>query len=230
MFDRPRGLIAIMIAAASMLAGFDLLEQCARSDSANESAPAQQSTRSTPPPLQVEEDTPLLLDSHPPDEPPGGVSAATSVPHINSACYVCHANYKNEELAHTHAKTNVGCVNCHGPSRAHALDEANLTPPDIMYWPSRIATSCYLCHTNHNAPAKTVIMRWQQRCVDKDPKYLVCTDCHGDHRLRVRTTIWNKRTGEVVSKSRPRVIAAQPGAQGAQAGPAPESNQVQSNK
>ena len=34
-----------------------------------------------------------------------------------------------------HAKENVGCMKCHGASRAHRNDEDNVTAPDKMFAP-----------------------------------------------------------------------------------------------
>ena len=75
---------------------------------------------------------PLLLE----DEPAGGASNGSAAD--NSRCFVCHVNYMQEKLATTHAKVNIGCANCHGPSDAHIADESwasggNGTAPDRMY-------------------------------------------------------------------------------------------------
>ncbi len=118
----------------------------------------------------------------------------------NAACYPCHANYRKETLAEVHRKANVGCVRCHGPSRAHLGDEDGLVPPDVMYWPERIDSSCTECHPKHNVPARDVLARWRQRCPEKtDPGSLVCTDCHGEHRLQERTLAWDKKTGKLLT-------------------------------
>jgi hypothetical protein len=93
----------------------------------------------------------------------------------------------------------VGCVKCHGPSYAHRDDENNATPPDVMYWPQRIDPACLECHETHDAPAKQVIAMWQKRCHGKtNPQQLVCTDCHGQHRLKFRTVWWDKKTGKLI--------------------------------
>jgi len=117
----------------------------------------------------------------------------------NSPCYVCHVNYEDEEFVTTHAAENVGCVDCHGQSYEHRDDEDNVTPPDVLYGPDAIAPSCAKCHETHDVPAAKVIARWQERCpVKEDPDELVCTDCHGEHRLRFRTVWWDKKTKELV--------------------------------
>jgi hypothetical protein len=118
---------------------------------------------------------------------------------INQACFVCHENYKTEELVGWHAQEKVGCIKCHGPSLAHRNDEDNVTPPDIMFPPEKIEAACIECHDTHDAPAKDVIARWQQRCPQKtDPAALLCTDCHGHHRLEKRVVRWDKSTGKLL--------------------------------
>jgi formate-dependent nitrite reductase cytochrome c552 subunit len=151
-----------------------------------------------PPPLKVDKEAPLLLD-----EPnPKGVTK-TPVGRLadNSACHVCHTNYQEESLALVHAKANVGCVKCHGDSIAHRNDEANITPPDTLYPLAKIDTACHRCHKAHDAPAAKVIGRWQERCPAKtNPKDIVCTDCHGEHRLKLRTVRWDKETRKLLLK------------------------------
>ena len=118
----------------------------------------------------------------------------------NSACFKCHDAFKGQPLVVTHAEKEVGCIDCHGESQAHRNDENNATPPDKMYAPEDIDKMCGKCHLKHKAGARQVIARWQQRCPEKtDPEKIVCTNCHFQHRLKVRTVIWNKKTGKLVS-------------------------------
>lgn len=150
-----------------------------------------------PPPLKVDKTAPLLLDEPPKKEKPqtAGPAAAN-----NSACHVCHTNYQEEQLALSHARADIGCVKCHGQSIAHRNDEANITPPDTMYAPGKIDVACRACHRTHDVPAAKVIARWQERCPGRsDVKSIVCTDCHGTHRLKLRTVRWNKDTGKLLS-------------------------------
>ncbi len=127
----------------------------------------------------------------------------------NSACYVCHGNYDGESLALTHAKEEIGCVDCHGESHDHRNDEDNITPPEKMYAPDGINKMCGECHENHNVEPSKVIARWQKRCPAKtDPKKIVCTDCHFEHRLKFRTVWWNKKTGELVIRGKERTKVA----------------------
>jgi hypothetical protein len=118
----------------------------------------------------------------------------------NTACFVCHANYRSEALANRHAGANVGCAGCHGQSFAHRNDENNTTPPEKMYSADKINSFCQSCHNSHDVPPDKIVARWTERNPDKtDPDNIVCTDCHGDHRMKVRTIIWDKKTGKLLS-------------------------------
>jgi hypothetical protein len=161
-----------------------------------------------PPPLKVNKGAPLLLDA-------GSKKAADKLAgrgHAdNESCFVCHGNYRQESLAGVHAAADVGCVKCHGDSFAHRNDEDNITPPDIIYAPRDIEPMCGKCHETHNAPAAKVIARWQERCPAKtNPRDLVCTDCHGEHRLKVRTVCWDKKTRQVLLRQKDKPARTEP--------------------
>lgn len=150
-----------------------------------------------PPPLKVDKSAPLLLDE-PVKKDAGNVPEGPVAD--NSACHVCHTNYQEEWLAVTHAKANVGCVKCHGQSLDHRNDEDNITPPDKIYPAAKIDAACHKCHEDHNVPAVKVVAQWQKRCPAKtDASQIVCTDCHGDHRLKIRTVQWDKETRKLLS-------------------------------
>jgi hypothetical protein len=152
-----------------------------------------------PPPLKVDHSAPLLL-GEPVKPEPGGQSDGPVAD--NSACFVCHGNFQDESLANVHAKANVGCVKCHGNSLAHRSDEDNITPPDIMIPQAMIDKACHKCHEDHNVPAKKVVAQWQKRCPQKtDASQIVCVDCHGEHRMKVRTVLWDKQTGKLLSRT-----------------------------
>ncbi len=150
------------------------------------------------PALEVDKGAPLLLDSLPeakPEKTPGEGPVAD-----NGACYCCHRNYEEELMVQQHAKANVGCVKCHGESVAHRNDEDNITPPDMIYAADQIEKNCEKCHDSHDAPAKKVIAAWQEKCPAKTHvEDLLCTDCHGDHRLKVRTVRWDKHTRKLIA-------------------------------
>jgi hypothetical protein len=143
-----------------------------------------------------------LLDE-PTEEEKASAAAITEAAAGNMACFVCHANYRNEFIAQRHARADIGCVNCHGDSLAHRNDENNTTPPETMYPAEKIDPFCQSCHDAHNVPPKEIVARWKERGIGKtDPARIVCTDCHGDHRMEVRTVIWNKKTGKLLRTNR----------------------------
>ncbi len=148
-------------------------------------------------PLKVDKAAPLLLDE-PPAKPPEAFDPKKPRAD-NSACFVCHGNFQEESMVAVHAKENVGCMKCHGASRAHRNDEDNVTAPDKMFAPARIDNACRECHEDHNASARKVIAMFQARfSANTDPKKVVCTDCHGEHRLKVRSVSWDKRHGQAL--------------------------------
>jgi len=154
------------------------------------------------PPLVVDSDTPLLLDE-PTQEQLDSADMTTKAMVENATCFVCHANYSYEGLASLHAKANIGCAVCHGQSLAHKNDENNTTPPEKMYSADKIDSFCQGCHNSHDVPAGKVVAHWMKRNIDKtNPDKIVCTDCHGDHRIKVRTIIWDKKTGKLLRTNR----------------------------
>jgi hypothetical protein len=160
---------------------------------------AAQEEESALPPLEVDADAPLLLEG--PEEAASPTSEPLEVAAAdNQPCFVCHVNYEDETLASGHAAEGIGCVTCHGDSFAHRNDENNTTPPDVIYAASAIDPACGKCHRTHDAPAREVVALWLERCPEKrDPATIVCTDCHGEHRLAVRTVRWNKETRELIT-------------------------------
>jgi hypothetical protein len=112
-------------------------------------------------------------------------------------CNDCHMDYIGEPLALAHSKAGMSCDSCHGRSRAHYSDESNTTPPDQMYPADKIDPFCQGCHHSHDVPPGKVVTLWMKRNSDKtSPDKIVCTDCHGEHRMKVRTIIWDKETGK----------------------------------
>lgn len=151
------------------------------------------------PPLEVDADAPLLLDE-PGDAEKASPGTAKEILTKNQACFVCHVNYKEDPLVAWHASAEIGCTACHGTSYPHRNDENNTTPPDVMYPARKVDALCRKCHETHDAPAGAVIARWLERHPGKtDPKGIVCTDCHGDHRLKLRSVRWDKDTGELLT-------------------------------
>jgi hypothetical protein len=151
------------------------------------------------PPLIIDKNAPLLLDA--PKE--GDAAKLRPYLRINASCYVCHDNYKSERLAVIHAKEEIGCADCHGKSLEHQNDEDNITPPEIMFPLAKIDGLCAECHDSHDVSARKVLTRWSQRCPEKTEfDEVVCTDCHGYHRLEKRIVRWDKETGDVIVEAR----------------------------
>ncbi|UCD49285.1 MAG: hypothetical protein JSW27_17350 [Phycisphaerales bacterium] len=127
----------------------------------------------------------------------------------NPFCKACHLDFDEDELALNHEIAGIGCERCHGESLKHRSDEANITPPQLMYPKERINPSCMMCHPRHEIrhvedhqtileAGLSVFETEEASCDDKDAKKY-CIDCHGPHhRMKVRTIRWNKATGEVL--------------------------------
>lgn len=124
----------------------------------------------------------------------------------NEFCSACHYGFDEEELAANHRKAGIGCERCHGESERHRSDEANVTPPEIMYPKDKINPTCMMCHPRHEikhvkshdlflAGADTIFD------TDSDSPKLYCTTCHAKkHRINVRSVRWNKATGELLDE------------------------------
>lgn len=132
---------------------------------------------------------PLLLE----DEPStNGLSGAMA---DNSRCQVCHLNFAMEKLALTHARTNIGCATCHGPSDKHIADESwasggNGTAPDIMFPRLKIDKACMECHKPEQVFLKNEKHKPVWWIIASQQK--VCTECHGDHRMVKRRCQWKE--------------------------------------
>jgi len=125
----------------------------------------------------------------------------------NPFCNACHADFEEEELVFNHMIAGIGCERCHGESERHRSDEANITPPELMYSRARINPTCMMCHPRENiehvndhklflAGAETVFDEAMPKGPDK-----VCTDCHAKgHRMNVRTVRWDKATGKILEE------------------------------
>jgi hypothetical protein len=148
------------------------------------------------PSLEVTPDAPRLE----------GVEATTAPAMLadNSFCFVCHGNYRQEHLASRHATEGIGCADCHGPSFAHRNDENHTTPPDVMFPARSIDRACRECHATHDVPPRTLIARFLERCPDQTrASAVVCTDCHGEHRLARRIVRWDKQTRALITDTPP---------------------------
>lgn len=161
---------------------------CKPTDTTPQSAMATGGTTEVLPPAAASAMPPaktplLLLDEAEADATAAGPAAD------NSRCFVCHINYEEELIASSHARRNIGCVNCHGVSDAHIADESwgsggNGTAPEIMYPRDKVKPACMACHPGEK------LSKTQHELVlaPSDPR--VCTDCHGNHRLPQRRCKW----------------------------------------
>ena len=130
----------------------------------------------------------------PPHEPLGSpIEIAAAGPADNSFCYVCHLNFKKETLAQSHRPSGLGCASCHGYSDKHSSDEDGVTPPEVMYAQGKVNPSCVKCHNGYGTFAAAA-----EQAMWKASAKQYCTDCHGEHRLAVRTRRWDKVTGKLV--------------------------------
>ncbi len=125
----------------------------------------------------------------------------------NPFCYACHAGFQGEALEAAHAKAGIGCERCHGESDRHRSDEANITPPELMYPKARITPMCMMCHPRgaiKHVDSHKAILEGAATVFDKENpegQAEVCTDCHAKHhKMNVRITRWNKATGEIVKE------------------------------
>ncbi|MHC4167016.1 MAG: hypothetical protein ACYSWQ_08665 [Planctomycetota bacterium] len=149
--------------------------------------------------MQEQAEPPLLLEDV---EPAGELPEPTGPVADNSRCHVCHMNYEVEALAFAHARADIGCEQCHGPSDAHCSDEDNITPPDTMYSQEKINPSCMACHPRE----KMDIAVHKAFLADIVAGKAICTHCHGDHRLAHRTRRWDKTTGELIQDDKVRML------------------------
>jgi len=143
--------------------------------------------------LLLDDDPPLLLDDDPPlllDDDDGDKGKPTAAMVDNERCFVCHLDYKLEELALDHAKAKISCAECHGNCDKHIADESwasggNGTPPEIMYRPKEINPACFKCHEQDDLDPDE-----HDEFLAGKTKEKVCTDCHGKHRMPKRKCKW----------------------------------------
>jgi hypothetical protein len=127
----------------------------------------------------------------------------------NPFCEACHADFAEEELVSQHKLFGIGCERCHGESLRHRSDEANVTPPEIMYPKEKINPACMMCHPRYDIDYLAdhrPIMEAGLSIFDAQPSgpngKNYCTDCHGlKHRMNTRTIHWDKSTGALLQKS-----------------------------
>ena len=177
-------LIFTLALAAIVVSGCEQQEIRNNPQTAVENEPVQGQTADDESPLLLD-DEPLLLLEDEPDALSADESGAD-----NSRCFVCHINYMQEDIAVTHARANIGCAQCHGESDEHIADESwasggNGTAPEIMYLRPKINPFCMGCH-----PKDQIDAEQHKPLFAAGATQMVCTDCHGDHRLTNRKCKW----------------------------------------
>lgn len=182
---RDYRLIFVLAAAAVMGLGCEQQEIHKEPQANAVSEPVQQKTTNDALLWLFEEDEPLLLLDDEPEALSSGEPGAD-----NSRCFVCHVNYMQEDIAVKHAQANIGCATCHGESDKHIADESwasggNGTAPDIMYPRPKINAFCMDCH-----PKDKINTPQHQSLFLGGASLMVCTDCHGNHRLTNRKCKW----------------------------------------
>ncbi len=141
-----------------------------------------------------------------PSAPTASNTARKSAPTFvaNPFCRACHLDFDEEELALDHEVFGIGCERCHGESLRHRSDEANVTPPEMMYVKERINPMCMMCHPrqdiqdrkDHQPILEAGLSIFESGLSGPDAKKY-CTDCHGvAHRMKNRTIRWDKNTGQ----------------------------------
>jgi hypothetical protein len=147
-----------------------------------------------PPPLTLDSTEAALLLGGSGDLLPAPGAASANLAE-NARCHVCHVNYVAEELTAVHAKAKVSCARCHGASDAHCGDEGNVTAPGVMYPRERIDAACLVCHPF--APTADGALHCL-KIVPPETTDKACTECHGQHRMAVRNTHWDRATGRLL--------------------------------
>ena len=96
-----------------------------------------------PPPAKLAEvvsDGPkdVVAEQPPQAEPPAG--------NPMGGCGICHIDVEDEVAASIHFKEKIGCVECHGRSLAHLVDENDEVPPDRLFTKKTVDKFCQECH------------------------------------------------------------------------------------
>jgi len=174
---------SLLVAAAMLVfAWTGCKPHCSNKKDKIDSATAEKLAKAEEPLLL--EDEPLLLL----DDPAADHADADTAD--NSRCFVCHINYVREKIAVIHARHDIGCAHCHGESDEHIADESwasggNGTAPEKIYTKNQVNPFCMGCHPGRDLPKKPHSVLFTN-----PPPNKYCTDCHGDHLLKERTTKW----------------------------------------
>lgn len=132
---------------------------------------------------------------------------------VNIGCVHCHGEstaHRNDEnnttppeIMYPAEKIDAYCQGCH--STAHDIPPKTIIARWLELCKKEAKPSCAGCHKEDDVPPAKVVARWKEKGLDKaktDPGKIVCTDCHGDHRMRIRTVIWDKKSGKLLSTNK----------------------------
>lgn len=92
-----------------------------------------------------------------------------------AGCLQCHVDVEAEHLSSRHHRVrNIGCIDCHGPSKGHTTDENNEVKPEETFARKDVDRLCSRCHkcSRKTTPSRTKT---------QPDKRKVCTDCHLAH-------------------------------------------------
>ena len=126
--------------------------------------------------------------------------SAGALPADNSLCVLCHANFRDEELATVHLRQGVTCAVCHGLSFEHMNDETSRTKPDTLFGRAQVAAFCTRCHGRHAQPEKVqaFLAEWKGKTRPNGRLILqqaMCTDCHGVHAIPSAPVLTSQQGG-----------------------------------
>lgn len=132
---------------------------------------------------------------------------------VNIGCVHCHGRsiaHRNDEnnttppeIMYADEKIDPFCQGCH--STTHDIPPRTIVARWIERCEEQANPSCTGCHKENDVPPAKVVARWKEKGLDKsktDPDTIVCTDCHGDHRMRVRTVIWDRKSGALLQTNK----------------------------
>lgn len=94
-----------------------------------------------------------------------------------AGCVMCHIDAGDAFKKSRHALEEIGCTDCHGPSKGHVADENNEVKPDEIFARKNVDAVCGDCHECGRPPEAPSPRRRRPRPA------AVCIDCHGSHAL-----------------------------------------------
>jgi hypothetical protein len=223
-------IVSLAIGAATLLSCTPASDSKPADIHVASAAESESEAASGPPPLVVDTSEPLLLEEPTEEQANAAITEAATanmacfVCHANYrgeflaerhakadvGCVNCHGDsfaHRNDENNTTPPETmypadkiDPFCQGCH---EAHDVSAKKIIATWMKEKAKKPNTTCEGCHKDDDVPPEKVVARWKKRNIDNaDPTTIVCTDCHGQHRMKVRTVIWDKETGELLRTNR----------------------------